>query len=317
MLTHHTSRMNVRSAALVVVISVLPLVFAFAAEAPNASRDSVRVNRASSTVTILSGRVTSHSGEPLEGVRIVVAIPATDMRFLDTKQHHKRLKAKTNASGEYRVEIPGITEPTKISMDAKHPGYCSLAGTLMSGSPGTDFEVTPGKAAEASFQLKLALYLKGVVVDEQGKPVAGVKVRANADWKKSSGGVERTVTKSDGSFELFNYPAQPPTHKQDVSKGTVEFSHPNYLSNSIKDIYKLPKVELQSLRIVLDTGNKISGTVVDAAGKPVAGVMIIADHNGDGRKAVTTDANGKFTLQGLMQGATRIRAARARSQAEG
>ncbi|HEX4415961.1 MAG TPA: carboxypeptidase-like regulatory domain-containing protein, partial [Lacipirellulaceae bacterium] len=54
------------------------------------------------------------------------------------------------------------------------------------------------------------------------------------------------------------------------------------------------------------TGEKLSGRVVDDVGKPVAGVMIVAD--GGCRKAIVTDANGKFALQGLAKGATTLRA---------
>ena len=47
--------------------------------------------------------------------------------------HHKQLEAKSDAKGDYRLEIPGITERTTISIDAMKPGYRRLVGTLMAG----------------------------------------------------------------------------------------------------------------------------------------------------------------------------------------
>ena len=231
------------------------------------------------------------------------------MRFLDSRTKHKKLETKADADGKYRLEIREITKPTTISVDAMKPGYRNLVGTLMSGGDAKKIEVSPGATAEASFALKPSLYLKGIVVDEQGKPVPNVKVSANAQWKKSSGGVERTISNPDGSFELFNYTVKPFAHEDDVAKGSVYVSHPDYVSGKINDIYAIAKDERDKLRVVLPTGRKISGTVLDIAGKPVTDVMIEAFHDdGDDRKATETDANGKFVLRGLVEGPTTIRA---------
>ena len=108
--------------------------------------------------------------------------------------HHKQLEAKSDAKGDYRLEIPGITEPTTISIDAMKPGYRRLVGTLMAGGDAKSVEVAPGTAAEASLILKPALYFAGIVVDEQGKPISGVKICANASFGRGSGGVERTAS---------------------------------------------------------------------------------------------------------------------------
>ena len=81
------------------------------------------------------------AGAPLTDVRVRVAIPATDMRFVDTTTHHKQAEARTDANGDYRLEVPGITKPTRISIDAMKPGYRRLVGTLMSGGDPRDVEV--------------------------------------------------------------------------------------------------------------------------------------------------------------------------------
>ena len=88
-------------------------------------------------------------------------------------------------------------------------------------------------------------------------------------------------------------------------KGGIDFSHPNYLENKIDDIYSLADDTRESIMIVLRTGHKVSGTVTDVLEKPVPNVMIKAVRaDGAHRKATMTDANGKFLLQGLSEGAS-------------
>ncbi len=117
------------------------------------------------------------------------------------------------------------------------------------------------------------------------------------------------MSNADGSFGLFNYTVKPFAHGDDVAKGTVFVSHPDYVSDEIKDVYALSQGQRESLRIVLPTGYKVSGRVLDVAGKPVSNVMIEASReNGDGRKATMTDANGNFVLRGLVEGPTFVRA---------
>jgi hypothetical protein len=118
----------------------------------------------------LRGRVTNEAGAPLANVRVRVAIPLADMRFVDSTTPHKQFEAKTNTKGDYRLELPEITTPTTISIDAMKPGYRRLVGTLMSGGNAKSVEVAPGATAEASLILRSALYVAGVVVDEEGKP---------------------------------------------------------------------------------------------------------------------------------------------------
>ena len=95
--------------------------------------------------------MTDEAGAPLADVRVRVAIPATDMRFVD-RQHttHKLLEARSDAGGDYRLEIPGIARRTTISIDAMKPGYRRLVGTLMAGGDPKSVEVAPGETAEAS-----------------------------------------------------------------------------------------------------------------------------------------------------------------------
>lgn len=231
------------------------------------------------------------------------------MRFVDCTTSRKLVETKSDARGRYQLELPEITKPTTISMDAIKPGYQRLAGTLTSGD-GASIEVAPGTVTEAPVKvLQPALYFAGFVVDENGKPVSGVELAADAVSDLALYGIERTATNSDGSFELFNYPAKPISLEDDgklvVTKGAVSFFHPDYVVHCIRNVYALAHKQRTSLRIVLATGRKIGGTLLDQDGKPVPNVTLKAIQ-GDGahRKTAMTDAKGKFVLRGLVDGPT-------------
>ncbi len=298
-----TNRLNVRSASLVAALVALPLAVAIA-EAPPKSGDS-----AQQTAPVIQGRVTNDAGEPLADARVRVAIPATDMRFVDSSSDHQLLETKTDASGAYRLELPEVKLSTTVAIDAMSPGYSRLVGTLFLGGNAKTVEVTPGTVTEAALTLKPALYLKGIVVDEQGQPIPSVEISANLNTARSSFGVERTANNPDGSFELFNYAKQPFAHGDDVAKGAVYFFHPDFVRSQIDDVYALAKDQRETLRIVLPTGHQIAGTLLDVAGQPVSGVMVKATReNGRDRKATMTDAGGKFVLHGLAAGPSILRA---------
>ena len=163
------------------------------------------------------------------------------------------------------------------------PGYRRLVGTLMSGGDPRDVEIAPGKAAEASLILRPALYFAGIVVDEHGKPIPGVKISANAVFDlRGSGGIERTASHSDGSFELFNYPEKPAS--EGSGTGFVCFFHPDYIDTGSKIFTHPAEIQRESLRVVLEAGHKVDGHGVrcgretgppcDGQGRPQGSVAI-------------------------------------------
>jgi len=301
-----TNCLSTLSATLVAGLVTLPVVVAFAVDPEPTSKTAPKCQQSAGTqAAILRGRVTDEAGAPLADVRVRVAIPAADMRFVDASTHHQQLEAKSDAKGDYRLELPGITKRTTISIDAMKPGYRRLVGTLMAGGDAKSVEVVPGMAAEASPVLRPARYFAGIVVDEQGRPISAVKIAANVDSARSSAGIERTASNADGSFELFNYPVMPLALQNQLRKGVVSFFHPDYIDHKIEDVYVLAPEQREALRIVLETGHKVTGTVFDVAGKPVPNAMIKAIRkDGTHRKATMTDANGKFALRGLSKGLT-------------
>lgn len=305
------------SAALIAGLIGLPLTLAAGPQEKTRTAPE-STPKAAGPNAILQGRVTDENDAPVADVRILIAIPAVDMRFMDWvsdsgvedfPKPKTRLDARTDAKGNYRLEIPGLTKPAQISIDAMKPGYRRLSGTLMRGGDARKAEVIPGKVAESSMTLVPALHFAGTVVDEQGKPIPSVQIAAAARSSSASGGIEITVSDADGAFAIFNYSIKPETIREEVTKGRVSFEHPHYLYETIDDVYALEQDRRTVLRIVLKSGRTIGGTVVDSAGKPVAGALVKATRNdGDYRKGTLSDAEGRFVLRGLAEGVTRLAA---------
>jgi hypothetical protein len=258
---------------------------------------------------VLRGRVKSKDGAPLAGVRVRVAVPAADMRFVDASTHHVRLETVSGADGVYRLAFPDLQARTTVSIDAMVPGFRRLVGTLMAGGDARKIDVEPGKTAEANLDLEPARYLSGTVVDEQGQPVNGAQVSANFSFDRGSGGIERTASAADGAFEIFNYPVEPHKFRAMEGKGIIFFSHPDYIPARVDDIDAIAAERRGDLRIVLPTGRRVTGTVLDEAGRPVANAQVeVALDTGAGRKGTVTDADGKFVLRGLSEGQTSLNA---------
>ena len=306
MTQRRSNRLSASSASLVAGLVAFPLVVGFAGEQDPPRRTAPGAQQpVGAPAAILRGRVTDEAGDPLPDVRVRVAIPAADMRFVDASTDHMQMEVRSDARGDYRMEVPGIEGRTTISIDAMKPGFRRLVGTLRSGADPRSVEVGPGTEAEASLVLEPATYFDGIVVDEHGKPIPGVKIGANVSVGRGSGGIERTATDSDGSFELFNYSEEETAIQSGVTGTYIFFFHPDYIERRIEDIYALDPDRREAIRIVLETGREVAGTVLDADGKPTPDVMIKAIHEGTGhRKATMTDAGGGFDLRGLDEGPT-------------
>ena len=202
-------------------------------------------------------------------------------------------------------------------MDAMMPGFRRLVGTLMAGGDDKEIELSPGQETVVDFALEAARYYAGTLVDEQGRPIPGVHVGAYILIGRGTGGVEMTTTGPDGAFELFNYFADPKAFGGQLGKAPVNFEHPDYVSVRIDDLNATGPDARRDLRIVLPTGHKLAGTLLDAAGKPVPRAMVEASltnvdagnlGTGDHRKATTTDAEGHFALNGLAPGPSTFKA---------
>ena len=62
--------------------------------------------------------MTDEAGAPLADVRVRGTVVASDMRIVAASTHQQQSQAKSDAKGNYRLELAGITKPTRIMIDA-------------------------------------------------------------------------------------------------------------------------------------------------------------------------------------------------------
>jgi protocatechuate 3,4-dioxygenase beta subunit len=227
----------------------------------------------------IQGRVQDSAGNPLPGA-VVWAARGNTLRWRGTSvpwDHPE--EATTGADGRYAIE--GLEEQ----------GYgvtCSLAGFFPESVP--DVAATPGGTEAPPFLLRSGETLRGTVVDEEGHPVADAVLSAHG--VEGKGAYARSG--EAGRFELA--PLCPGPNKLYAgAQGFLKW-----------EPREVPVPGPPEFKVVLVHGMTISGTVLDADGKPLPGATVVADpeHPGGGPCAAATssDAQGRFSLGGLPAG---------------
>ncbi|MDB6067046.1 MAG: polymerase sigma factor, sigma-70 family [Pedosphaera sp.] len=155
-------------------------------------------------------------------------------------------------------------------------------------------------AVPADYTIKLdpALTASGLVVDEQGLPVSGVKILIQGPGDKPN------------QLENVDFQTCPVTNHDDGSWSCGYI--PRDFTNEIRFILKKPgyaatfpvvpvaKVNLNNLILVINRGFTVTGQVLDAKNHPIVNASIkTLDGNSDQRKLGMTDEHGVFTLLGV------------------
>jgi uncharacterized GH25 family protein len=160
-----------------------------------------------------------------------------------------------------------------------------------------------------TFPMKKGVPIGGIVHDEQGQPIEGVKIEGimivngtsempgNGQVVPYLGG-ELATTDKDGRWKLNSAPEE----KVELQ---LRFTHPQYVSDTGYGYRGGTWEELRSLEkiVVMEKGISVAGTVTDPDGNPVAGakVGLGADYIQEEMKA-TTDAQGKYVLSNMLPG---------------
>ncbi len=143
-----------------------------------------------------SGQVTDPDGKPVEGATVAPAKTGSGNSLTgDT-----RYSVKTDADGRYQVVMPaGKQFPYNL---IAHDGDYQQWRTWANGV--TDpLETQPGEKHEINIQLTRPAVVRGKVIADGGREVAGREVRAHAKDLRENRYYDPTVrTQADGSFEL-------------------------------------------------------------------------------------------------------------------
>lgn len=194
--------------------------------------------------SLVSGRVTA-GGKPVAGAKVLVSSESTSVRV------------ETDAAGVYRVADPARWANWIVVV---HPQFAPAMHTATV----PDFALTRGRT------------LKGRVIDDQRKGVAGASV--------GLGGVLSTTTDEDGDFTLDHVPAEMAALRV-VAPGRV----------AVKPLVSgVPTITLTPSAI-------IKGVVRDTKGRPLAGMRVTVSGE-DGSSETVTDVRGAYALSDLPRG---------------
>jgi protocatechuate 3,4-dioxygenase beta subunit len=178
------------------------------------------------------------------------------------------------------LDKPGVEAAIRVL-----PG--ALAGALLSGpyDSSEDVEVD-------DVELPAAEKISGRVADEAGKPVSGAKVRVRSGSLFEEDDVvsyAEATTGADGAFSIANAPGR---------SGSLSVRAPGYAPSSQ---FSMQRTGVE--KITLKSGGIVSGTVLDPAGKPAEGVIVLS-----GSLAAKTDASGTYRLVGVPVGTRTLEA---------
>ncbi len=231
----------------------------------------------------LAGIVRTPDGKPANGVWV---------RFINVYSSGER-PVKTDSEGKFEMKW-------NQSMASQHGAVpCILARDVEHNwAVAQDIEEEPGAL---NLTLAPAVTIAGKALFE-GKPITNATAKL-VFWSGNSGMwlADLAITNKPGEFEI---PALPPGRKY----GLV-VTAPGYGQQQVDNIndteagrHEVEPVELKLANL------KVSGQVVDADDKPVAGAWVNLHGNGQPSASSNTDRKGRFTFDSVCEGTVQISA---------
>ncbi|HEY0157384.1 MAG TPA: carboxypeptidase-like regulatory domain-containing protein [Thermoanaerobaculia bacterium] len=244
-------------------------------------------------VHAIAGTVRDADKRPLPGAPVgAFSMKHGEAKWRDT---HSTV---TDEKGNFRLEYLDSGEYAVMVQDVGELDFDHVTLSLRDAPTG-----------RADLTAKKQDFVRGVVRDEQKRPVAGATVQYTMPQmpliygSSRQGGMPSARTAGDGTFRL-PLPGELPENMQ-ISVQVFKRGYAIALSEPVTR-------DRRELTIILPTGVELSGSVVDTAGAPVAkaGIVVLQDPAGsvplpiDSALAsgvitpfIETDAEGKFSMR--------------------
>jgi hypothetical protein len=213
-------------------------------------------------------RITVHArGAPVAGARIFVAPAGTP----EGRGYEAQADGTRTVTG-----LP----PGEYELTARHPRY--LPG-------GARVRVEAGRATDAILEIREGGRLYGIVTDAAGNPLAGATVQLLDGTTQLPVVPElRAWTDRAGRYVLEAVPE---------GEFGARFRHERFRPLDRMGLVWAGPGDAKEVNVALEEGTFLAGRVVDEAGAPVAGALVMGTNEGGGM--ARTDAEGRFALYGL------------------
>ncbi|MGO9913196.1 MAG: carboxypeptidase regulatory-like domain-containing protein, partial [Isosphaeraceae bacterium] len=260
-------------------------------------------------------RVLGPDGQPIAGAKLFANVSSWDRNATEWDKHWvvKNDDYVSRPDGTVEIKLPKIVEDLRLwaGKDGSVPMFAIWW-------PKNE----PALAAipeEFTYHLQKGTILGGIVKNDDGQPIEGVKIEARYDGKGIqtgpssravfdawlSSGESAVRTDPEGRWKLDNVP---PGDDVDVR---IKLSHPDYIDDKHwGQLQKEQHVTTKALRaqtavIVMHRGTGVTGTVTDPDGKPVKDAVVIwgdRPYWDEGSQEVHTDPHGGYRFPPLPPG---------------
>ena len=202
------------------------------------------------------GKVVDTDGGPVAGAEVKLRWPADTQRFLLRDRLDATEPTATDERGEF--SFPAVSA-------GEYEVLLSHAEYVRHGSPRAEVPGGEGDIDLGVFTLVAGAKIHGLVTNPEGEPVAGATIRAR-NYGSMDRDQERTATSdTDGVFRLSGLP-----HELIVLRVRAD-GYTTFVLRGAR-----PGTE-EPILIELKTGALLTGRVVDAAGRPVAGASVLLE----------------------------------------
>lgn len=238
---------------------------------------------------VLEGRVVDDAGTPVADARVDARPTDRRMGARRSPMAGGREPVTSDLDGRFRVE--DLVRGQRVEVVVKKSGYAEAR------VPG----VTVPPEPPLVIALEAAATLSGVVVDEDGDPVAGASIGIRAQGGGLGG--------LGGSFASGNSDEEGRFTVQNVPPGDL------VVTVSARGFQTLEKTglqvergqDLEDQRFVLEPGALVAGRVLDASGRPVPEALVQVLQDDSARRlgrfsSASSDADGNYLLEGVSPG---------------
>jgi protocatechuate 3,4-dioxygenase beta subunit len=234
-----------------------------------------------SKASVLEGIVVDKSGNPVADAEI---------RYTDMDEYRSLDESvRSDAAGKFTLK--------KIS-----PQKTYIVRARTANAVAEPVNVVPAELKEPLKVViieKTAFTLRGTITDDAGNPLPRAEIGLMTDWRWAGGGVGFRLstfnTDDAGKFEYGGLWPGDQYHITVAAKG-YEKNSTRRVDGTAGGVHDFGKITL------VNAGGAVEGTVVDSAGKPLAGARVFNSGDGPEKMETRSDDAGKFSLNGFRKG---------------